>query len=135
LIFMPAVYFTQEADRGVAYWHATDDAPGIFLCAIELGSYTDPQVCARFAELVAVAAAYRKSKFTAEVADPAARLAALPCATCENPEAADVLHLARQVADISELALSPSGYPIGCCKVHVVGAMGGRPDTPRSAVR
>ncbi|HVI63027.1 MAG TPA: hypothetical protein VM910_10650 [Bradyrhizobium sp.] len=81
----------------------------------------------RFAELVNAVTAHYRRRLTAEVADPAARLAGFPCETCEAPQAADVRHLAAQVADVSELALSPGGLPLACCKVKLVGGMGGRP--------
>ena len=72
---MSAVYFVQEADRGAAVWRASDDAPDVFLCSVELTAYnSDSQIRDRFAELVnAVADYYRKH--AAEVAAPASRLA------------------------------------------------------------
>ena len=126
---MSAVYFVQEADRGAAVWRASDDAPDVFLCSVELTAYnSDSQIRDRFAELVnAVADYYRKH--AAEVAAPTSRLAGLPCETCEAPEADDVRFRAGQISDAAGLELSPGGFPVGCCKRQIVGVIGGRPDT------
>jgi hypothetical protein len=131
------VYFIQEADRGVAVWRANDEAPDVFLCSVESTAYTgETEVRDRFAALVNAVADRCRRKHTADVVGPAAWIAELPCAKCDSPLAADVLHRARQAASLIELGLSPGGnYPAGCCKTRIVGVMGGRPDTPRSAVR
>jgi|SRR6516165_7378902 hypothetical protein len=77
---MSAVYFVQEADRGVAFWHADDDAPGVYCCGVDLRAYNDTQAVRDcFAALVAAVAAHCRSRFTAEVAAPTSRLAGLPC--------------------------------------------------------
>jgi hypothetical protein len=133
---MSAVYFVQEAGRGCAYWRADNDTTDVFLCAVALDVYdSESEVRDRFAALVeAVAACYRRS-LVAGTDTPASRLAGFPCETCKTPEADDIRHHVAQVADVSELELSPGGLPINCCKVRVVGGMTGRPDTPRSAVR
>jgi hypothetical protein len=131
---MSAVYFSQEADRGVAYWHATDDAPGVYLCGVELRAYNDTQeVRDCFAALVAAVAAHCKHRVTIEIVAPALRLAGYDCENCQAPEAADVRFHAAQGS--GALELSPGGLPAGCCKRRIVGAFGGRPDTPRPAAR
>jgi hypothetical protein len=131
---MSAVYFVQGAGRGNAFWRASDESADVFLCAVALDVYdSESEVRDRFAELVNAVAAHCRRRLTAEVADPASRLAGLPCEKCEAPEADDVRHPAGQVSDVAELELSPGGFPVGCCKRRVVGAFGGRPDTPRPA--
>ena len=130
------VYFLREGDRGVAVWRASDDAPDRFLCSVELTAYdSDSQVRDRFAELVSVVADHFRRQHVAGAVDPSAWVDELPCSKCESPLAADVMHRARQVSDVSELELSPGGLPAGCCKRRIVGAFGGRPDTPRPAAR
>ena len=77
---MSAVYFVQEADRGVAVWRASDDAPDVFLCSVDLTSYHgDSQVRDRFAELVNVAADHCRREHAAQVVAPASRLEGIPC--------------------------------------------------------
>jgi hypothetical protein len=130
------VYFVQEADRGVAFWHADDDAPGVYCCGVDLRAYNDTQAVRDcFAALVAAVAAHCRSRFTAEVAAPTSRLAGLPCETCTALEADDVRFRAGQISDLSELQLSPNGYPIGCCHRRVLGGFCSGPDTPRPAAR
>jgi hypothetical protein len=133
---MSVVYFSEDSmGQGHAWWHATDSSLGIFACGINLSAYhNDPIVSARFAELVAATAAYLRRTVTADDVAPTSRLAE-PCASCSSIEAEELRHRAGQVSDIAELPTAPGGLPIGCCKVHTVGAFGGRPDTPRSAVR
>ena len=122
---MSAVYFVQEAGRGVAVWRASDEAPDVFLCSVELTAYnSESQVRDLFAELVNAVAAHCRRAVVAGTVDPAAWIAELPCATCTSPQAADVLHRARQAASIIELGLSPAGHPAGCCKTRIVGAFG-----------
>jgi hypothetical protein len=129
------VYFVTEGNRGVAYWRVNDDATDVYLCAVALDVYNrESQVRDHFAALVNAVAAHYRRTFTAEAAAPTAWIDELPCAKCTSPEAADVLHRARQAASLFELGLSPGGnYPAGCCKTTIVGVMGGRPDTPRPA--
>jgi hypothetical protein len=130
------VYFVREGDRGVAVWRASDDAPDVFLCSVDLAAYSnEPQVHDRFAELVSVVADHFRRQHVAGAVDPAAWVAKLPCASCTSPLAADVLHRARQASDVSELELSPGGFPAGCCRRQVVAAFGSRPDAPRAAAR
>jgi hypothetical protein len=134
---MAAVYFSREGDCGAAFWHATDDAPGVYCCGVDLSVYhNDPRVSALFADLVAAVADHFRRAHVAGTIDPGAWITELPCAKCDSPLAADVLHRARQAASLIELGLSPGGnYPAGCCKTRVVGVMGGGPDTPRPAAR
>jgi hypothetical protein len=130
---MSAVYFVKEGTRD--YWRASDEAADTFLCAIASGAYdTELQVRDCFAQLVSMLATHYRRKFVAGAGAPAAsRLSGFPCETCAALEADDVRHAAAQVAELGQLALSPGGLPIGCCRVHIVGGMSGRPDTPRSA--
>jgi hypothetical protein len=131
------VYFLQDAGVGRAVFRASDEAADVFLCSVELTAYnSESEVRDRFAALVNAVADHCRRTRVAEAVDPAAWIAELPCAKCDSPLAADVLHRARQAASLIELGLSPGGnYPAGCCKTRIVGVMGGRPDTPRSAVR
>ena len=133
---MSAIYFVREASGvGKAVFRPTDDAEDVFCAAVALDAYDDPHVCANFAALVNAVAAYRRRTHAVEVVASVSRLDGLPCATCEAPEADDVRFRAGQISDASELQLSPNGYPVGCCRRRIVGAFGGRPDTPRSAMR
>ena len=130
------VYFLAEGSRGTAVWRVSDNATDQYLCGVDLQAYGDEKVRERFAELATAAADYYRRTHVAASVDPAAWVSELPCSDCSSPEAADVLHRARQAASLIELGLSPGGnYPAGCCKTRIVGVMGGRPDTPRSAVR
>jgi hypothetical protein len=132
---MPAVYFSQEADRGVAFWHASDDAPGVYCCGVDLCAYNDTQeVRDCFAALVTAVAAHCKSRFTAEVAASTSRLAGLPCETCTAPEADEVRFRAGQISDVNELQLSPAGHPVGCCRRRIVAAFS-KSDSARPAAR
>ena len=127
---MSAVYFVQEPDRGVAVWRASDAAPDVFLCSVDLTSYHgDSQVRDRFAELVNAVADHFRRKHAAEAVAPASRLEGIPCATCTALEADDVRFRAGQISDVSELGLSAGGFPVGCCRRQIVGVIGGRPDT------
>ena len=130
------VYFVQEAGAGRAVFRASDEAPDVFLCSVELTAYnSEPQVRDRFAEWVNAMADYCRRKHVIETVALTSRLAGLPCETCTAPEADDVRFRAGQISDVSELQLSPNGYPIGCCKRRIVGAFGGRPDMPQPAAR
>jgi len=130
------VYFDQEAGVGRAVWRSEDGAEEVALCSVDLTAYSnEPSVRERFSELLsAVADYYRRTHVAAPVAS-ISRLDGLPCATCEAPEADDVRHRAGQISDVSELQLSPNGYPVGCCKRRIVGAFGGGPDPARPAAR
>ena len=130
------VYFLREANTGRAIWCSEDGAEEIALCSVSLDAYESEAVVRdRFGELVNTVADHCRRKHVAEVVAPASCLAGLPCETCEAPEADDIRFRAGQISDASELQLSSNGYPVGCCNRRIVGAFGGRPDTPRSAVR
>src|SRR6516162_6523819 len=129
------VYFVQEASGvGKAVFRPTESAEDVFLCSIDLTAYSEPRVRDLFTELVTTVADFYRRAHVAEAVDPAAWVAELPCANCTSPEAADVLHRARQAASISELGVTGS-YVTGCCKSRVVGVIGGRPDTSRPVAR
>ena len=134
---MSSVYFIQEAGRGIAVSRSSDTAEDMHLVSVDITAYhNDATVRERFAELVAAVTAYRTRTFTVEVAERETQIAQLPCSQCTDPRAADVLHLARQVSDLSDLQMSASGrYPMGCCKVHAVAAIGGRTDLPQPTRR
>jgi hypothetical protein len=125
---MSVVYFSKdETGRGYAWWHVSDNSPGVFACGINLAAYhNDPNVNARFAELVAATTAYLRRTQTAEVVAPTSRLAE-PCASCSSIEAGELRHRAGQVADIAELPTSPGGHLLGCCKVRVAGGISSVP--------
>jgi hypothetical protein len=118
---MSAVYFSQDPDgRGTALWHATDDAPGVYCCGVDLSAYNaDGRVSELFAELTAAVADYHRRMFATEAVAPTSRLSGFDCEKCEAPEAADVRFNASQGS--GALALSPGGHPAGCCKIRVVG--------------
>jgi hypothetical protein len=122
------VYFVTEGARGVAYWCANDEAEDVFVAAVARDVYDrEPAARDRFAALVHVVADYFRRTYVVGVASSTSRLAGLPCEKCEAPEADDVRHRAGQISDVSELELSPGGFPVGCCKRRVVGVFGGRP--------
>jgi hypothetical protein len=130
------VYFLTEGTRGIAVWRASDDATDVYLCGVDLQAYGDPRVCEAFAALVSAVADYHRRTHVAGAADPTAWIAELPCSDCSAPEAADVLHRARQAASASELGLTGGGYVAGCCKSRIVGVvMSGGSDSPRPAAR
>jgi len=133
------IYFIREASVGKAVFRpAAGNAEDVFCAAVSLSAYDDPQVCEAFAALVSAITAHFRRQTPVEVADRAAQIAQLlPCCSrCSEPEAAEILHWARQVSDLSELRMSASGlYPLNCCRVRIVGAFGGRPDTLQSTAR
>jgi hypothetical protein len=133
------VYFLREANTGRAVWCSEDGAEEIVLCSVGLAAYeSEAAVRDRFAELVNAVADYHRRNHVVEAVDRATQIAeALPyCSKCSEPEAAEILHQARQASDLGELRMSASGlYPLNCCRVKTVGAFGGRPDTPRAAAR
>ena len=135
---MSSVYFIQEAGRGVAVSRSSDTASeDEHLVSVDLAAYNaDATVRERFAGLVAAITAYRTRTYTVEVAERETQIAQLPCSQCADPRAADVLHLARSVSDLSELRMSASGlYPLGCCKVRAISAISGRSDLPQPTRR
>jgi len=122
---MPIFFDQVETGLGRAVWRSEDGAEEVALCSVDLTAYSnEPSVRERFSELVsAVADYYRRTHVAAPVAS-ISRLDGLPCATCKAPEADDIRHRAGQISDASELALSPGGYPAGCCRVRAVGVFG-----------
>ena len=129
-----SVWFVREGNRGVAYFRANDEAEDIFVAAIALDVYdSESEAQDRFAALVHVAADFFRRKHTGAV-DPTAWIAELPCAKCDSPLAADVLHRARQSGSILELNLSPGGVPAGCCRRQVLAAFR-QSDASRPAAR
>ena len=65
----------------------------------------------------------------------ASRLEGIPCRDCTAPEADDVRFRAGQISDVSELQLSPGGFPVGCCKRVTLAVIGGQPDRPSAPAR
>jgi len=129
-----SVWFVREGNRGVAYFRANDEAEDIFVAAIALDVYdSESEAQDRFAALVHGAADFFRRKHTGAV-DPTAWIAELPCAKCDSPLAADVLHRARQSGSILELNLSPGGVPAGCCRRQVLAAFR-QSDASRPAAR
>ena len=130
-----SVFFIREASGvGKAVFRPTDNAEDVFCCAVALDAYADPQVREHFAVLASAAADYHRRTHVARTADPTAWIAELPCSDCSSPEAADVLHRARQAASVSELGVTGGGYVTGCCKSRVVGVVvSGGSAAPRSA--
>jgi len=119
---MSTVWFVREGNRGVAYFRANDEAEDVFIAAIALDVYdSETEAQDRFAALVHAAADFFRRNHTGAV-DPGAWIAELPCAKCDSPLAADVLHRARQSASVVELNLSPGGVPAGCCRRQVLAA-------------
>jgi hypothetical protein len=123
---MSAVYFIQGVGRGTAVFRASEDAEDTFLCSLALEAANDPEISARFAELVNVMAAYYRRRLPVVVASPASRIEGWPCAKCESVEGADLRFRAGQTSD--PLPTSPTGLLIGCCRIKAVGAYGGRSD-------
>jgi hypothetical protein len=120
------IHVIEEGGRSCAYWHGIDAAEVTFLAAVESSDYASPEVRTQFMALVSSIAAHRERGVVAgKVASaPAAPWwASLPCAKCNSPQAADVMHLARQALELAELQVSPSGYPAGCCKIRVLGVI------------
>lgn len=124
------IYFEQEASTGRAVWRSEDGAEEITLCSVSLAAYdSETTVREHFTALVnAVANHHRRTHVAVAPVSVASRLEGIPCATCTAPEADDVRHRAGSVSDVSELQLSPGGYPVGCCKRRIIAVMGGQPD-------
>jgi hypothetical protein len=132
---MPVYFLRESSGVGKAVFRSTDDGEDVFCAAVALSAYDDAKVREAFAALVNAVADHCRRTYAAEVTAPASRLAGLPCETCEAPEADDVRFRAGQISDVSELELSPGGFPASCCRRRVVAAFGGRPDAPRPAAR
>jgi hypothetical protein len=125
------IHVLEEDGRSCAYWQGAGDEPPTFLCSMATAAYNGkPELRQRFMELAAMVATGRHDVAVGKV-EPAAATpwwASLDCARCSSPNAADVMHLARQVEELSQLALSPGGHPMNCCRVRQVAVMGGDPN-------
>jgi hypothetical protein len=127
------ISFVDTADSHGAFWRGAADTEATLLCSVKVTAVADPEVRDKFHALAAAVAGHLARGSAAVGAAPSARwYDTLPCMVCESPQAADVRHLCSQVTELSELQLSPSGLPVVCCKVHVVGAMG-IPNMPSAA--
>jgi hypothetical protein len=132
-IKLGTIDFVDAADGHAAFWRGAADAEATFLCSVKASAVADPEVRDKFHALAAAVAGHVAYGSTAVAAAPSGRwYDSLPCMTCEHPQAADARHAFGQVTELSELQLSPSGLPVVCCKVHVIGAMG-VPNMPPAA--
>jgi hypothetical protein len=132
-IKLGTISFVDAADSHAAFWRGPADVEATLLCSVRASAVADPAVRAQFHTLAAAVAGHLAYGSTAVAAAPSAKwYESLPCMTCSHPQAADVRHLCAQVTELAELQLTPSGLPIGCCRVRVVGAMG-VPDMPPAA--
>jgi hypothetical protein len=120
------IFTVCEGDRLAAYWRGTSDGVDTFLVSIDAAVCNDaPGLHDQFLQLASAAATARAHGKLGGGKDLAAeRFAQLPCAQCDRPEANEVRLRCGQVSDISELELSPSGTPAGCCRRRVVGVLG-----------
>jgi hypothetical protein len=130
------VYFDQQGDLGIATWQANADAPGIPCCSVSLGSYhASSRVRELFGELTAAVADFHRRTSAIEGATPAERLSAFPyCSECKSPEAEEIRHLLGQGASVEQIATTPNGLPLSCCRVRALGAFV-QSDTPQPTAR
>jgi hypothetical protein len=129
-IKLGTISFESTAEAHTAFWRSAADAEATLLCSVKASAVADSEVRDKFHALAAAVAGHIAFGTTTVGAAPSARwYDTLPCATCKQPQAADVLHLCGSATQLSELQLTPSGLPIGCCRVRAVGAMG-IPDIP-----
>jgi len=133
---MSAVYFSHEGSRGVATWHVIEDdtGPGEFCCAVHLGAYGDAQVRSCFEALVGAVADFHRRTHVVVAAAPISLLAGLPCAACPSPQAEELRHLLGQGASVEQIATTPNGLPISCCRVRALGAFV-QSDAPQPTAR
>jgi hypothetical protein len=125
------ISFVDTADTHGAFWRGAADREATFLCSVKANAVADPEVRNKFHALAAAVAGHVVHGSAAvAVAPPTRWYDSLPCATCQQPQASEVLAHCRQVAELAALQLSPSGLPISCCRVHTVGVM--NLDTPSS---
>jgi hypothetical protein len=118
------INFVDTGDYHAAFWRGAADTEATLLCSVKVSAITDPEVRDKFHALAAAVAGHHVRGSTVVGAAPSARwYDSLPCATCKQPQAAEVLGLCGQVAELAALQLSPSGLPIACCKVRTVGIM------------
>jgi len=127
------ISFVDLADSQGAFWRGAADTEATLLCSVKASVIGDPEVRDKFHALAAAVAGRIAYGTTAVAAAPSAPwYAGLECMRCTSPQSADVRFACGQVQELAELALSPLGRPLTCCKVHVVGAMG-VPDVPPAA--
>jgi hypothetical protein len=125
------IFLTVEADSISAFWRGTNDTKHVQLCTMLAPVFNEaPPLRDRFLALASEIAAHHHQRSITNATPP--WWSELECATCKNPQAADVLHQAAQVTELSALQLSPSGRPAACCHVKTLAAMGA-PDMPSSA--
>jgi hypothetical protein len=120
------ISFVDTADSHGAFWRGPADTEATLLCSVRASAIVDPEVRDKFHALAAaVAGQYVLHGPAAVGAAPSARwYDSLPCATCKQPQAVDVLHACRQVSEIASLQTSPtSGLPISCCRVSTAGVL------------
>jgi hypothetical protein len=119
------IFTVYEGDRLAAYWRGVADGVDMFLVSIDAAICNNaPGLHDQFLRLVSATATARAHGKLGGKDLVAERFAQLPCASCDRPEAAEVRLRCGQVSDVSELELSPSGTPAGCCRRRVVGVLG-----------
>jgi hypothetical protein len=132
-IRLGTIDFVATADSHTAFWRGAADTEATLLCSVKASAVADPEVRDKFHALASAVAGHIAYGSTAVAVAPSAPwYADLECMRCTSPQSADVRLACAQVQELAELALSPSGRPLTCCKVHVVGAMG-VPDMPPAA--
>ena len=125
------INFVDAADCHAAFWRGAADTEATFLYSVKASAVADLEVRDKFHALAAAVAGHHVHGSTAVAAAPSARwYDTLPCATCKQPQAAEVLGRCRQVAELAAMQTAPSGLPLSCCRVHSVGVMS--LDTPSS---
>jgi hypothetical protein len=129
-IKLGTISFENTAEAHTAFWCGAADTEVTFLCSVKASAVADPEVRVKFHTLAAAVAGHLAHGMPVAAAPVAPWYADLECMRCDSPQSADVKYACAQVQELAELALSPSGRPLICCKVHVVGAMSGMPDTP-----
>jgi hypothetical protein len=120
------IHVIEEDGRSCAYWCGGNDEAPTFLCAMAADTYNSkPALRQRFMELAAMmATGGREVAITkAEVAMSEPWYASLECMRCTSPQADDVRYACAQVQELAELATSPSGRPLACCKVRTMAQM------------
>jgi hypothetical protein len=120
------IHVVTEDNRAAAYWQGAGDEAPTFLCAMAADAYNSkPALRQRFMELAAMMATGGRDVVVTKVepAAPAPWYASLECMRCTSPQADDVRYACAQVQELAELATSPSGRPLACCKVRTMGQM------------
>jgi hypothetical protein len=120
------IHVLEQDGRAAAYWQGAGNEDATFLCAMAADTYNSkPEMRTRFMELAAMLATGGRevavTKVTAAAQTP--WYASLECMRCTSPAAVDVRHACAQVQELAELALSPSGRPLACCKVRTMAQM------------